>query len=440
MRRILAVSLVLLLVPWAAAADGFSHPREVLAGAWQIPFFYTPRATAEGESVRAPFEALPPLGAGPRYAAFVEEPLLARSPGSRIRVEVLVGDSVAATGAIDVRSRPSPSRVASVDEGGSVVLWAEDGAGGLVPLDTADASSPLREVLLLRTRDGDLRVVGATESSEAVTWSAEPGLRRIARAPLGGPVSCAAAGTSSLEGFFGLLDGRIVRVGPAGDGEGEVVASAGGIPTTIAVGDAGGDGEDDLAATVLEVERSNLVVWRGTGDGRFDRSNPSVLLLPATGRSVAFAPVGEELEMLVLLHGADVDLSGVSAWRVGAEDSIRAIGLPGISRKSVHRIVAGDWDGDGSGDIAVLTGGPRPLLEFYLVDTAGVSGRPACAVPVSGPEVGLLAGDFDGSGADDVMVAEGAFRVWLSDGTGRMAALPSPPPGRPTRLARLASP
>ncbi|MFH1680767.1 MAG: VCBS repeat-containing protein [Candidatus Eisenbacteria bacterium] len=447
--RALVLASMAFLLPLAgpSAAGTFSHPNRVLAGVWQIPFFYPPaetlslpatiRCSVGSDTAEAELVPLPRLGGGPRYGAFVEEPLLAQRPGTSIRVEVLLGDSTLESASVPVDSRPSPALLATADEESGVVLWAEDGAGGFSPLDTARASSPVREVLLLRTRRGSARVVGATDAGEAIVWSADGGLREIARHALGGSPSCGAAGASSLDGYFGLLDGRIVRVRLEGAGEAEVVASAEGIPTSLALGDADDDGTDDLAATVLEIERSNLVVWRGLDDDHFDRDRPRVILLPGTGRNVLFAPLDRDPELLLLLHAGDVDLSGVLVWSLAGVDSVRVIDLPGISHKSVHRLVGGDWNGDGVRDLAVLTGGSRSLLEFFLMDEGGSPPAPACAVPVSGPEVGLVAGDFDGNGSDDLLVVEGRFGIWLSDGTGRMAALPNPPRGAPARAALL---
>ncbi|RPJ41345.1 MAG: VCBS repeat-containing protein, partial [Candidatus Latescibacterota bacterium] len=290
--------------------------------------------------------------------------------------------------------------------------------------------------LLLRARDGTARLVGATDAGEAVFWKAAEDLRLLSRVPIGGQVSCAAAGPASLDGYFGLMDGRIVRVVP-GAGEAEVVVSASGIPTSLAIGDAKGDGVDDIAATVLQMDRSDLVVWLGEREGIFDRDRPRVVLLPGTGRAVLFAPAEDGERLLLLCHGPEVGLSGVSIWSVSEEDSVSGVDLPGLTGKSVHRMIRGDWNGDGTSDLAVLTGGSRSQLEFFLIDAEGRRGRPASAVPVSGPDVGLLVADLDGSGAEDLLVAEGAFRIWLSDGAGRMAALPTPPRGTPTRLGRL---
>jgi hypothetical protein len=441
------------LVHFAAASPAeatLSHPNRVVAGVWRLPFFYLPeepiplpasiRCVAGSVTAEVPLDSLPRLGGGPRYGAFVEEPLLAAKPGTKVRVEVLLGDSVVESASISVEARPSAARIVSIDEEGGIALWAEDGAGGLEPLERALAPSVVREVLLLRTRDGDPRIVGATDGGEAIVWRCDGPLREIARRPLGGRPSSAAAGSNPGEGFFGLLDGRIVRIALHGTAEPEVVASADGIPTSLALGDADGDGIEDLTATVLEVERSNLVVWRGREGGGFDRERPSVILLPGTGRAVLFASLDREPELLLLLHAADVDLSGVLVWSLSGQDSVRVLDLPGISEKSVHRLVSGDWNGDGIGDLAVLTGGARSLLEFFLMNEDGSAGRPVCAIPVSGPEVDLLAVDLDGSGAEDLIAVEGAFRVWLSDGAGRMAALPSMPEGTPSRAARLGAP
>ncbi len=433
------------LLPGAPSSGGeVYHPSGVLAGTWRIPLFYQPaappaeapevRVVAGGDTLALPFRNLAVRRERPRFGLFLEEPVLAGISDGAIPIEVWAGDSAIYRGSIALERNLPDHRILTVEQEGEVVLWEGDGAGGLAPWDTVATGEPVVEAFLITGRSGSLVAVGVTGSGEVIAWTGSRSLRESFRVTLGGRPSTVAAGPSGREGYVGLLDGRIVRIDEKGA---DVVVSARGIPTSIAVGDADGDGVDDLVAVVLEVERSVLAVWPGKEDGGFDRQSPRVIPLPGTGRTVLFASIagGESEDLLLLLHGANVGLSGVSLWSFAGPDTVRTVDLPGIAGKSVHRMLAGDWDGDGTTDLAVLTGVKEARVELFRVRSEDLSGKLVGVFPVGGPEVDLLAGDFDRNGADDIIAAQGEFRVWLSDGTGRVVSIPDPAAGRPARVS-----
>ena len=432
-------------LPGASSSGGeVYHPSGVLAGTWRIPLFYQPaappadtpvvRIVAAGDTLDIPFRNLAAREERPRFGLFLEEPVLAQIPDGAIPIEIRTGDSAIYRGSIALERNLPDHRILTVEQEGEVVLWEGDGAGGLAPWDTASVREPVVEAILIRDRSGSPLAVGITGAGEVIVWSGSRSLRESYRATLGGRPSTVAAGPSSEAGYVGLLDGRIIRVDEEGA---DVVVSARGIPTSIAVGDADGDGLDDLVAVVLEVERSVLTVWPGKLDGGFDRQNQRVIPLPGTGRTVLFAAVagGETEDLLLLLHGADVGLSGVTLWSFAGPDTVRTVDLPGLAGKSVHRLLAGDWDADGATDLAVLTGGKDARVELFRVRPGDLSGKLVGVFPVGGPEVDLLTGDFDRNGADDILAAQGEFRVWLSDGTGRVVSIPDPAVGMPARVS-----
>lgn len=432
----------------ALAAPGeLSLPSEVLAGVWELPVFYSPAAApaappvlvvlAGGDTLRAVLDSLPRLAGGPRYGAFVDDLLLADLPSGEITVNLVVADTVAERATIPIRMRLEGRRVLSIGSEGAV-LWEEDGAGGLVPWDTLTAEGGVEQGLLLANGRGGGEIVAVTGAGDVVVRSVGPGRKGTKTIPVGGRPSVSAPGAVPTEGFLGLIDGRVLRVTAGAGGVDLVVAAtARGIPTSIAVGDATGDGVDDLVATVLEMDRSVLVCWTGAADGTFRAAEPRVIPLPGTGRTVLFADLrGEgEPDLLLLMHGPDVGLSGVSVWRFAGSESLETIDLPGLEEESVHRLVTGDWNGDGAEDIGVLAGLRDASVRLFVTEEGGRAGRPVCVVPTLGPESDVSVRDLDGNGADDLLVAEGRFRVWLNDGRGRMTLHPHPPMGAPSVLA-----
>ena len=453
MKRSAAVFIGLLLFASAATGeDGrFLHAPRVPAGAWRVPFFLhtgeTPAAPpvltvrASGESLAVPFR---PLDEG-IWSVFVDDPLLFLAPGETLEVRVFVdGAAPFETRTIPITARADRWRLLSADEEGHLVLWEPDGGGGMTAIDSIRQADRADAVALLAGGPGEgPRAVVFTEGGELALWGGIAGLREIRRVPFGGRASCVGPGGDSRSCLVGLLDGRIVRVEGRGAGSVEVVASAGGIPAAAAVGFFDGDDEPDLVAMVLEMERSTLVWWPGMKGGGFDRNRKRTIPLPGTGREILFAPIpgAERPVPLILLHGGAASLSGVFRVDVPEEEPfgerLEPIDLPGLTEWNVNRLLAGDWNGDGLTDLAVLVVSGRPSLLLYILGPEGKKGRPAERLLIDGPEVDLLVGDWDGNGVDDMMSVEGRFRIWLGDGSGRMRSLPRPPEGRPARASLL---
>ena len=118
----------------------------------------------------------------------------------------------------------------------------------------------------------------------------------------------------------------------------------------------------------------------------------------------------------------------------GADGSLMP-GFPVAWRDELRTIAAGDIDGDGRLELAVVTmrrleeGGQRDILMAYNDDGSVVAGFPpntggasgcdeACYV-TGGFDQNLALGDVDGDGAADLFATQDNAYLSLHDGTGR---------------------
>lgn len=448
------ITMVMLAAFFAAPspADGerILHPERLLAGAWQIPFFVhleeqpaaTPLLDVQcGEESRiVPFQRIPSPTGRISYGLMLTEPLLVQIPDETLQVRVWVGESLLYESSIPVVGNPGDCRILSVQEDGEAVVWDLDGGGGLTPYDTVRTDAAFEDALLLEDGRGRVIVAGVTGSGDLVFSAGADGLRETDRVRFGSRVSCVASGRNRREGFIGLLDGRIVRVDAGGAASTRIVATPPGIPVSIAVGDLNHDSFPDLVAIILEMERSVLMYWPGNSNGTFDRNLERVVPLPAPGRTVLFTDPGGigKRELVLLLHGGASGLSGVFIWEMNGEDlfgdDLHAVDLKGAGKRRPRGCLAGDWDGDGKADLGLLVGAGGSSIELFLMEDAWTGGSPIDTIDVGGVEVDVLVADLDGNGADDILVAEGRFSIWLNDGTGRMVESRSRPSGRAAKL------
>jgi FG-GAP-like repeat/FG-GAP repeat len=170
------------------------------------------------------------------------------------------------------------------------------------------------------------------------------------------------------------------------------------------------------------------------GDGSFP-SQPAGSPYPAAGAHPFRVAIGDfnadgNQDLAVASGGP----TGVVTIRLGAGDGTFAtepLGSPVASAGRPTAVAAGDFDGDGKDDLAILNG-----------DTANVSIRlgagdgtfGAIMNSPAGPSPGAMAvGDFNGDGNDDLAVSNagtpGKIAVLLGDGHGLLTATPGSPFG-----------
>jgi hypothetical protein len=343
----------------------------------------------------------------------------------------------------DFQLAPAPFQPIALGTNARLVTgdYNDDGKMDLAAITQVDANDSLVSLLLGRG-DGSFAAQSESAVSGAVTafLAGDFNNNGCTDLILGTSNSSTQPSTSQLQVLLGQPDGSFVKGEPL---------SLPGAATRLLTGDFNNDSIPDLVALVQNNDTTNgnttsTLLLVGQGDGSFVL-NPENPLPDGLTPFLAGDFDGDDRADLVAASTGFLPILGQTTGSVqlykGAGDGSFALTEELFLQAGVANVLTGDFNGDGTPDLAAVTfsyrqdGGPPTTssVSVFLGQRAGSFAPAVQAFSLDFP-TNLLAADFNGDGKTDLVTTSydgSSVAVFLSQGNGSFTeAAPSALPGR----------
>ena len=204
--------------------------------------------------------------------------------------------------------------------------------------------------------------------------------------------------------------------------------AAGTAPRSIAVGDFNGDGFQDLV--IPNINSGNATILLGNGSGGFTQATGSPIAAGSTPNSVAVADVNGDGKADLIFSNGIVSGTVTVMLGNGSGGFAAASGSPFPAGNSPEKVVTGDFNGDGSTDLAVANYGGNNLTILLGNGIGGFVAAAGSPVATGTNPRTIAVGDFNGDGIADLAVVNagsGNLTILLGNGTGGFAQAPGSP-------------
>ncbi len=190
------------------------------------------------------------------------------------------------------------------------------------------------------------------------------------------------------------------------------------------LGDVNGDGFDDMAWASRMLYTGSVVVWHGSATGlsatsatRLELPAPIEATRPITPQVVALGDAnGDGFDDVAAVHtdyvGADLSVGLVFGFYAGSSSGLPTAPTTTFTLDGTGIARGGDMNGDGYGDLLVLSGS---TVRLHAGGPAGITASPASEVTVTtyGTATATAAGDINDDGYADVTIKGGSARYVL---------------------------